>query len=71
MTDAMGVPSWERDQKLVLHEMGRLSTLIELLRTDVGDLKVEIAMLKIKSGLWGLTAGTVPVIIALGIKSMG
>lgn len=62
------VASWERDQRLVLNEMKRNTDTIELLRNEVGDLKLEIAMLKIKSGLWGIAAGSIPVIIALALK---
>jgi len=67
--DEMG--SWERDQRLVLSELKRNTDRIELLRTDNGGLKIEIAMLKVKSGLWGIAAGSIPVIIALSLKSLG
>tara|TARA_R110000744_G_scaffold295839_2_gene405867 strand:+ start:1033 stop:1245 length:213 start_codon:yes stop_codon:yes gene_type:complete len=67
--DEMG--SWERDQRLVLSELKRNTDRIELLRTDIGGLKIEIAMLKVKSGLWGIAAGSIPVIIALSLKSLG
>ena len=67
--DKMG--SWERDQRLVLSELKRNTDRIELLRTDIGGLKIEIAMLKVKSGLWGIAAGSIPVIIALSLKSLG
>lgn len=49
--------SWNEYQELVLNELKRHNTLIEALRSDVGDLKTEIAMLKIKSSLWGGGAG--------------
>jgi len=67
--DEMG--SWERDQRLVLSELKRNTDRIELLRTDIGGLKIEIAMLKVKSGLWGIAAGSIPFIIALSLKSLG
>jgi hypothetical protein len=65
------VASWEQDQRLVLSEMKRNAETMEAIRTEMGVIRVEVAVLKIKSGLWGLTAGAVPVIIALGIKSLG
>ena len=63
------VTSWERDQRLVLNELKRNTDLIESVRTDISGLKIELAMLKIKSGLWGIAAGPIPVIIALVLKS--
>jgi|TARA_R110002051_G_scaffold1525_2_gene8510 hypothetical protein len=64
------VTSWERDQRLVLNELKRNTDLIESVRTDISGLKIELAMLKIKSGLWGIAAGSIPVIIALVLKSL-
>jgi hypothetical protein len=71
MSPDNNVVSWEQDQRLVLSEMKRNAETMEMIRVDMGNLKVEVAVLKIKSGLWGLTAGAIPVIIALGIKSLG
>ena len=62
------VASWERDQRLVLNEMKRNTETIEILRKDIGELKLELVMLKVKSGLWGIVAGSIPVVIALILK---
>ena len=34
---------------------------------DLTDIKVEIAALKVKAGVWGLIGGLIPIIITLGI----
>lgn len=64
---------WDSYQKLVLDKLtehsGSLATLTdevsELRTKDITDLKVEIAMLKIKAGLWGAAAGAVPAALAV------
>lgn len=68
-----GRNGWSEYQKLVLSRLdGQDRSLTELgnevkeLRSkDVVDLKVEIAMLKVKAGLWGAAAGAVPGALAV------
>ena len=68
MTDEISL--WERDQRLVLNELKRNTQNIELLRKDIGDMRVDFAMMKIKSSLLGLVAGSIPVVVAIVIKLM-
>lgn len=60
---------------LVLAELKRLADGIEQVKTtcaacgqvqsrDISELRSEIAILKLKSGLWGLLAGAIPGIVA-------
>lgn len=46
-----------------------LDEKMDLVRNDVSDrvgkIKVEVAMLKVKSGLWGAAAGMIPVAIVM------
>lgn len=59
---------WERYQERVLSEIHDLKADVKSIRSDIAqihmneitELKVEIAMLKIKSGLWGAAAGLLP-----------
>ena len=37
-------------------------------RDDISKLKVEIAVLRVKSGVWGLIGGAIPVGIAIMAK---
>lgn len=64
---------WNSYQKLVLSQLaehseslGSLNRELKELRTmDIPTLQVEIAMLKIKAGLWGAAAGAIPSVAAL------
>lgn len=71
-----GLEGWGEYKKLVLRELERLEASV----ADVGrkvdglqavnartlaELSVEIAMLKVKAGVWGAVAGAIPAIGAL------
>ena len=69
---------WIRQETHVLSELKRLSTEqwkmsekmdahnATILR-KMGEMQVEVGQLKVKAGVWGLMAGMVTVIIAIGI----
>jgi hypothetical protein len=59
---------WSEYEKLVLNELERHNNLIEGIRKDVSDIRSEIAMLKVKSGLWGMLGATIPLAMAIGLK---
>jgi len=64
---------WNDYQKLVLNKLDDHSNSLEDLNkevksiriTDVPNLQVEIAMLKIKAGIWGAVAGAIPAALAV------
>lgn len=64
---------WNSYQKLVLDKLADHSRSLETvsgellaLRTkDIPGLQVEIAMLKIKAGMWGAAAGAIPGALAV------
>ena len=64
-------PSTQRDVTQytihVLKEIKRLNQVVEALRTDVTNLKIEQGVLKSKSHVWGLMGGAIPVMIAMAI----
>lgn len=60
--------SWLEYQKLVLAELERHGTALEALSAQVGSIKTEIALLKLKSGVWGAIAGMIPAAVAIAIK---
>jgi len=39
--------------------------VVEELKNDVRKLRIDVAQLKVKSGMWGAIGGTVPIIIAI------
>lgn len=59
---------WGRYQKLVLAELKRHSDGLESLENHISRLEIDIVSLKIKSGVWGLTGGMIPVVIALVVE---
>lgn len=67
-----GLEGWGEYKKLVLQELERLARGIEVLNAkiegfrndDLSALKVEVAMLKVKAGMWGAAAGAVPAALA-------
>lgn len=56
---------WLRYQKLVLAELERLDQSIKALSANVAVLQTEIALLKLKSSVWGFGAGMVPSVAVL------
>jgi hypothetical protein len=63
-SDARG-NGWDEWGKHVLKEIGRQDECIIELEKKVQDTQVEIAMLKVKAGVWGLIAGLIPSVFAL------
>lgn len=68
MNESISTNGWNEYQKLVLNELERHNKLIESIRYDLSDIKTEIAMLKVKSGLWGMVGAAIPVGIAIAMK---
>ena len=56
---------WNEWSKHVLKELERLNGCQEQIEKDVKKISVDIATLKVKAGIWGAIAGTIPAIIAL------
>lgn len=66
-----GAERWGAYKNLVLAELKRMNTNIETLREGQTSLRQEVAMLKVKSGLWGLAAGALPAAGILAWKFWG
>ena len=63
-----GENGWKEYQLLVLHELKTHSQDLVAIRGELQKLHIEISALKVKSGMWGLIGGVIPVAIALGMK---
>jgi hypothetical protein len=71
VSDLGGAPGWSEYKLLVLDHIERLSTQVRSLEgkmdafraDDISNLKVEIALLKLKAGVWGAVSGAVPAAI--------
>lgn len=65
--------NWSENRKLVRHELEKLNTSViaiqqridDIRQIDIPSLKIEIAMLKVKAGFWGLVGGAIPVCLLL------
>lgn len=72
MTDPSFAPGWGEYKLLVLDQLEKLTNRIASLESkvdvfradDMAGVKVEIALLKQKAGLWGAIAGLVPSALA-------
>lgn len=74
-----GGNGWGRYEERVLSELIDLKNDVKALSREINNLKqdeiskikVEVAMLKVKSGLWGAAAGFIPaaVIVALQLAA--
>ncbi len=58
---------WNEWSKYVLKELERLNSCYHEMDKKLNRITVDIAKLKVKSGIWGLIGGAVPVVIGLGI----
>jgi hypothetical protein len=59
---------WNEYQKLVLHELQSHTRELEKIQTEIKNIHIELATLRVKSGMWGLLAGAIPVVIAMLLK---
>jgi hypothetical protein len=68
------MPTWETYQEHVMNELDRLNSNIEeltkILQETRLNMSIEIAELRVKSGLWGFVAGALPIMIALGLQAL-
>ncbi len=63
----IGNGTWDEWSKHVLLELKRLGDGQESHNSLLGNIRTEIAMLKVKSGIWGALGGAIPVAIGLAI----
>ena len=59
---------WEEWGKHVLEEQRRFSEACEKIHDRLVAIEMSIAVLKVKSGVWGFAAGSIPIIIMIILK---
>lgn len=62
--------SWESYQKLVLDKLVTLAKDVARIEDKLEVLTVDVAMLKVKAGMWGALAGLVPAAVALVLTAV-
>lgn len=55
---------WSEWRRHVLNELGRLEDHHRFMNQQLQKILIEVAMLKVKSGVWGLMGGLIPVVVA-------
>lgn len=61
---------WGEYSRLVLTKLTEHQKLLQSISGELTNIRVEIAMLKVKSGAWGLLAGALPVIGLIVYKAV-
>ena len=58
-----------QDEGIIMLQRDRdwIENHFEGLRTGISDLKVDVATLKVRAGIWGLFGGAIPIIIGIGV----
>jgi hypothetical protein len=62
---------WNRYEERVLHELQDLKEEQRELRREMSAMRQEIAALKVKAGIWGGLAGTIPFALFIAARLMG
>lgn len=62
---------WAGYQRLVLKELSDLSTGQQRMEDKLEGLVVDVAMLKVKAGVWGAAAGMIPAAVAILMMTLG
>jgi TRAP-type mannitol/chloroaromatic compound transport system permease large subunit len=72
MTDEQ-TSGWEQYSRLVLHRLDAHEELLKTMNETMTAVHVDIAMLKVKAGMWGVAGGVIPavgLILMNYVKSM-
>lgn len=60
-----GANGWNEWKRRVLFQLEEQSKSMQLLHNDITKVKLEIAMLKVKAGIWGAMGASIPVGVAI------
>jgi len=59
--------NWEEWSRHVLAELERLNAQVDEARKDIQSMRVDLAMLNVKAGAWGVLGGFIPIAIAIAM----
>ena len=62
MSDNNGWGEWKN---LVIHEIERIDEAKTELRQDIQEIKVQLATLQVKSGIWGAIGALIPIVVTV------
>lgn len=56
---------WESYSKLVLAELTRLNKCLSTTKKELVEVRIELAAMKVRAGVWGMAGAAIPIVIAL------
>lgn len=59
----MTSPEWSAYEKLVLGELDSLKTRLDGVDEKLVLVRIDVAQLKVKAGMWGAAAGLIPALV--------
>jgi len=59
---------WNQWAKHVLLELERLDKCISTTKKEMMSVRIEIASLQVKAGIWGMAAGAVPILLYIAVN---
>lgn len=62
--------TWSAYEKLVMEKLDTLERRVDGVDEKVVMLRIDVAQLKVKSGIWGAAAGMIPALITASIAFM-
>lgn len=62
------VSGWEYYSKLVLTKIDEHDEILSEINKELNNIKIDIGMLKVKAGIWGVIGGLVPITIGLALN---
>lgn len=61
--------SWDHYSRLVLTKLDEHEDLLYDINKELINIRVDIGMLKVKAGIWGLLGGIIPGIVTILLKN--
>ena len=61
----MTADTWGKNEKFVLNELKEIKTIVKFQSNQLTKITIDLERLKIKSTMWGLLAGSIPVIASI------
>lgn len=68
MTEESG--AWSRYEKLVLHRLESLEHQLDEIEEALILMRIDLAQRKVKAGLWGAVAGSIPALATAVIATL-
>lgn len=61
---------WSKHAERVMYQLSEINHRLELHSRELHHLRVDVSMLRVKAGIWGIVGGAIPVAIAIAMKAL-